>query len=261
MKHHPLPSPRIAGKGLDLDLEVTMRRPFIVATTTAGAVLAAGLIAVPALAAANSPTGASAGGTGGTTCPCTGAGAHSGAGRGLQNGRGAGTGAGTGAGGGVGRRGKETSTLDPLAGLTQGTLTADQRQALAGMAEEEKLAHDVYVAVAAATKDTRFTRIAAAESRHLDEVRALLTRYGVNDPTSGKADGQFAAAAIQQQYRDFVARGSASPAEALAVGRDIENADLAALSAARSGVSASDVLTVYTRLGRGSQMHLRAFGG
>jgi hypothetical protein len=129
------------------------------------------------------------------------------------------------------------------------------------MAQEEKLAHDVYVALAADTQDPRFTRIAAAESRHLAEVRALLTRYGIADPTAGKADGVFASDAIQQQYKDLVARGSASLDAALAVGRDIEKADLADLGKAGSDITAQDVSTVYTRLSNGSRMHLRAFGG
>lgn len=152
-------------------------------------------------------------------------------------------------------------TGDPLAGLTKGTLSADQKAKLAGMAEEEKLAHDVYVQLGTATKDVRFTRIAAAESRHLTEIRALLNRYGVSDPTAGKADGQFASAAVQQQYEDLVTRGKATLEAALVVGRDIENADIKDLAAAGSGVTAQDVLTVYARLANASRMHLRAFGG
>lgn len=246
-----------------------MRRPLIVATT-AGAVLAAGLLAVPAVAATHtSPTstapcpmtGASGGGQGGTGMGRMGQGAGygPGAGTGSRPGRGNGSGAGHGYGMGMGRQGG--TVTDPLTGLKQGTLSAGQRQALAGMAEEEKLAHDVYVALAKTTGDVRFTRIATAETRHLAEIRALLTRYGVTDPTVGKADGVFATASVQKQYTDLVARGSASPAAALAVGRDIENADIADLAKAGTGVTAPDVQTVYTRLTNGSRRHLRAFGG
>ena len=232
-----------------------MRRTYVLATTAAGAALAAGLLAVPAFAA-----GASSAPT------CQSGATTAGGGWGMQNGRGAGaarnpmaTGGGMGAG--MGGRGNGATVGDTLAGLAQGSLNSTQRTALAGMAEEEKLAHDVYVALAADTGDVRFTRIATAESRHLAEVRALLTRYGIADPTAGKADGVFATGTIQQQYQDLVARGSASADAALAVGRDIEKADLAALDKARAGVTAQDVSTVYTRLTNGSQMHLRAFGG
>lgn len=72
--------------------------------------------------------------------------------------------------------------------------------------------------------------------RHLTEIRALLTRYGVTDPTAGKADGQFASQEVQALYADLVARGSSS-------------------------LDAALVTTVYTRLANGSRMHLRAFGG
>lgn len=261
-----------------------MRRSLIIATT-AGAALAAGLIGVPALASA--ATGMTPGATPGATatCPCgaswnsSGAGPGTGGGWGMRDGRGPGAGAGMmgnrggmmgnrggtgngpGAGMGAGRGGGMGWTGDPLTGLAQGSLTSDQKAKLAGMAEEEKLAHDVYVALAAKNRDVRFTRIAAAESRHLTEVRALLARYGVADPTAGKGDGQFASATVQQQYKDLVVRGSASLDAALAVGRDIENADLKDLAAAGSGVTAQDVSTVYTRLANGSRMHLRAFGG
>jgi len=237
-----------------------MRRHLIVATT-AGAVLAAGLLAVPAVAA----TGTTATST--ATCPMTDAAraTQGGAGMGRMGsgagyGMGAGTRSGMGAGYGMGMGRQGGTVTDPLVGLAKGTLTAAQKQALAGMAEEEKLAHDVYVALAKTTGDTRFTRIATAETRHLTELRALLARYGVTDPTAGKADGTFTTAAVQQQYADLVARGSASPDAAMTVGRDVEKADIADLAKARTGVTAADVQTVYDRLTRGSQMHLRAFG-
>jgi hypothetical protein len=150
---------------------------------------------------------------------------------------------------------------DPLAGLAQGTLSSAQKSSLAGMAEEEKLAHDVYLVLAKTSGDTRFSRIAVAEARHVTEVRALLTRYGVADPTAGKADGVFATAAFRTMYTDLVARGDDSPSAALTVGVDVEEADIAALKASGGGVTAPDVLTVYTRLSNGSSMHLRAFGG
>jgi hypothetical protein len=180
---------------------------------------------------------------------------------GYGMGRGAGTGQGMGQGVMGQGMGGGAESGDPLAGLVKGTLTADQKSRLAGMAEEEKLAHDVYVKLAVSSKDARFTRISAAESRHLTEVRALLTRYGVADPTAGKGDGSFASASSQQLYDALVARGDDSLEAALAVGRDIEKADIADLGKAGSGVTAADVQAVYSRLSRGSSMHLRAFGG
>lgn len=205
-----------------------MRRPLITAAT-AGAVIALGFITVPALA--NTSTG-------------------------TETGVNAAAGAATGAG--AARTGRSE---DPLAGPAQGSLTSDQKTKLAGMAEEEKLAHDVYVKLADTNGDVRFTRIAASESRHVTQIRNLLTRYGIADPAQGMAEGQFASQAVQKLYNDLVARGSVSLDAALGVGRDIEILDIDDLADAAAGVTAQDVVTVYTRLSNGSQNHLRAFGG
>lgn len=264
-----------------------MRRRHAVAT--AAAVVAAGAVAIPAFAADTpSPTPTT------TACPYAGT-DRAGAGLGLGNGRGPGAmmgaerqGAGAQSGGrqgagpqrggrqGAGRQGPGAgsgmrpgmgagmgrfASGDPLAGLTKGTLTARQVTTLAGMAEEEKLAHDVYLKLAVTSKDTRFTRIAEAETRHLAAVRALLIRYKVTDPTAGKAAGTFATVAVQRHYQDLTKRGAASLEAALAVGRDIEKTDIKDLTAAQSGLTAPDVQTVYTRFIRASQKHLRAFGG
>lgn len=203
-----------------------MRYPLTTTTAAAAILLAAGAIAGPALAQASSQAG--------SDLPATAS---------------AGTGARAGAGGG------------PSTGQAQGGLTAAQKSRLAGMAEEEKLAHDVYVKLAGVTGDVRFTRISTAETRHHTQIRMLLTRYGVADPTAGKAEGQFTSPGMQRLYTDLVTRGSASLSAALAVGREIEILDIADLAAAAEGVTAADVLTVYERLSQGSQNHLQAFGG
>lgn len=142
-----------------------------------------------------------------------------------------------------------------------GTLTAAQRATLVHMAEEEKLARDLYTALAARFPSLRqFSRIARSEATHLAAVRTLLTRYGIADPTVGKSAGTFSDPALQSLY-DRLLAGATSPARALAAGVTVEKVDIADLARATEGVTAADVLRVYTNLSRGSQMHLRAFGG
>jgi hypothetical protein len=63
-----------------------------------------------------------------------------------------------------------------------------------------------------------FDRIAAAETRRLQAVRAVLSPYGVADPSAGKTPGKFVSADVQATYDRFLAKGSASQAAALAVG-------------------------------------------
>ena len=57
-----------------------------------------------------------------------------------------------------------------------GDLTSQQESALATIAEQHKLAHDLYAALADQYGAAIFDRIAAAEARQLAAVRTLLDR-------------------------------------------------------------------------------------
>ena len=174
------------------------------------------------------------------TCDGTGAGMGT---PGSQNGRGAGMGAGVNA---------------DLTNVASGTLTDLQKSTVAALAEEEALAHDLYVAFAGKYSTPVFTRIANAETQHLAELRILLDRYAVTDPTVGHVVGTFANAAAQKQYDELLAQGSAGLTDAYAVARTVESADIADLTAAKAEVTAPDALQVYTNLLTASQRHLVA---
>ena len=248
-----------------------MRTKTTVAAVIATGAVAAALIATPALA-----SGFQGGqGYGQTTrstqqladCDGTGTGtgaanrygqtngAGNGAGYGMANGRGNGNGMANG-------NGPATGVGANLANVPSGTLTDAQKAALASMAEEEKLAHDLYVAFAAKYDVVQFSRIANAETRHLTEVRTVLDRYDITDPTEGKPAGTFASAEFQKLYNDLLAQGSANLDAAYAAARSVESADIADLKAAMDKLTtAPDVLAVYQHLLAGSQHHLVAFGG
>jgi len=223
-------------------------------TYAAAAVLAAGVLGVGAVSVL-SPAWAGPGSPGpAVTAPTPGYGMDGpGAGMGPGwdgNGPGAGMRAGMGAGGGACLLGTD---------LASGTLTAAQKTTLAAMAEEEKLAHDLYQAFADKYDAVVFDRIAAAETRHLATVRVLLDRYGITDPTAGKALGQFATADVQGTYGAYVREGNASLDAALGVGEKVERADIAALEKAQDGLDAPDVELAYQHLLVASRHHLAAF--
>lgn len=229
-----------------------MRRSITIATTTA-AVLAGGLVVI---------TPAAAAGFGG--------------GSGMRNGMGVQasssrtTGMGQGMGQGMGRRGPGAGTTAAtaqrgsmhstnLANVGSGTLTDAQKARLAYMAEEEKLAHDVYTRLAEKYPTERvFSRISDSEQQHLDSVRTLLVRYDVADPTAGKGIGQFASADISSLYSDLLA-SAATIVGAYQAGVAIEEDDIAELAKADDGVTAPDVNLVYDNLTTASERHLAAF--
>lgn len=147
-----------------------------------------------------------------------------------------------------------------LANWPAGTLTSQQKATLASIAEQEKLSRDLYAAFAARYHIPVFTRIAAAETRHLDAVRTALAAYGVADPTAGKAAGTFAAPAVQASYNRLLAQGAASQDAALRAGQAVERADVAALSTALKGLTAPRLQNIYTNLLDASRTHLATFG-
>lgn len=161
---------------------------------------------------------------------------------------------------GAGNGRAATATGRGTTSRTVVALTAAQKAELQGMVEEEKLAGDVYAALAAQYDDAELAAIAASEDRHAASLRTLLARYGVSDPTAGYASGAFPTASVQALYGDLLARGSADLTAAYAVGADIEQMDIDDLTAAIAGATGvTDLTRVYTNLRTGSQHHLAAF--
>ncbi len=145
--------------------------------------------------------------------------------------------------------------------MVSSTLTAAQKTKLAAIAEEEKLAHDLYVAFADTYPTSVFRAIVTAETQGLAEVRVVLTRYAIADPTARPAVGTFMTASTQQLYNELRANGTASEDAAYAVARAVESTEITDLKAATTGVTVPDVLQVFATLLDRSQRHLVAVAG
>lgn len=139
------------------------------------------------------------------------------------------------------------------------SISAEDIENLVWMREEEKLAHDVYVALFDLWQVPVFDNISQAETTHTEAVRSLFDTYGIEDPAAGNDPGIFTNPDIQTLYDDLVAEGSRSLVDALEVGAYIEEMDILDLRARESTVA--DIDRVYDNLERGSRNHLRAFIG
>ncbi|MEI6102686.1 MAG: DUF2202 domain-containing protein [Methanothrix sp.] len=144
-----------------------------------------------------------------------------------------------------------------LAGQPSGELTASEKEGLLYMAEEEKLAGDVYLALNEKWNLRVFDNIGKAERTHEAAVKTLLERYSLPDPTKGA--GEFSNETLQGLYDDLVIRGSSSVKDALQVGAAIEEIDILDLEERMAQTDREDILLVYANLKRGSENHLRAF--
>lgn len=153
----------------------------------------------------------------------------------------------------------DQATVNTIASSAQASiLTEAEANALLYMREEEKLAHDVYLALYNQWQLPIFQNIANSEQTHTDAIKTLLDRYGLQDPAYGEA-GVFANQTLQDLYDQLVAQGSQSLAKALKVGAAIEEIDILDLEQPITQTSQPDIALVYENLLRGSQNHLRSF--
>ena len=142
----------------------------------------------------------------------------------------------------------------------QQALTAAEVEHLIYLREEEKLAHDVYVYLFDKWGQWIFQSIAESEQRHMDAVKNLLDKYGIDDPATGEA-GEFTNPELQALYDSLTLDGSASKLDALEVGVFIEETDIADLQDIIDETEKLDITKVCENLMEGSTNHWEAFNG
>jgi len=141
------------------------------------------------------------------------------------------------------------------------TATADAAltKQLTFMREEERMARDLYKALADKYDGAvPFSRITVSEDRHFDSVGVLLDRYDVTDPTEGLDEGEFKTGSLDEAYDGYLDEGDGLPA-ALKAAQEVEEADIAGLEKAAKSLDAPDAEQVYEHLTVASQHHLEVF--
>ena len=137
------------------------------------------------------------------------------------------------------------------------TLSSAEKQALTHMAEEEKLARDVYITLGKKWGFRVFLNIQKAEQQHMNMVDMLLKRYGMR--INNLLVGEFHDKKVQKLYNNLVAMGSKSQIDALKVGATIEDLDIYDLEKYMAEADNKDMLFVFKNLTKGSRNHMRAF--
>jgi len=143
--------------------------------------------------------------------------------------------------------------------LPQEEISEEELNSLILMREEEKLARDVYLTLSQQYRIPIFRNIAKSEQRHMDAIKVLLDKYGIEDPVKDDSVGVFTNPELQNLYHQLVEKGSESLVEALKVGATIEDLDIKDLEEALEKVDNEDIRIVYSNLMKGSRNHLRAF--
>ena len=149
----------------------------------------------------------------------------------------------------------------PAADAGTRALTGQQRWVLRNIAQDEKLAHDVY-----ARLGRRFSslvvmrRIARIESEHVAITVRVLRANGYANPVAGYAPGRFPWQRFVLAYGSWMQAGRVSPTAALAVGAHIEEEDIVDVRFARRRSAGSPAMRrTMGILLRGSRNHLRRY--
>ena len=138
-------------------------------------------------------------------------------------------------------------------------LSEQQKEAIYAIYEEEKLARDVYRTLGNMyPEENTFANIQLSEQNHMDAVRNLCVKYGIDIPTEDQAEGVFNIIAMKDLFDQFIGSGSESLLDALEVGIEIEDMDIDDLGDALKGMP-KDVVMVFNNLISGSVNHWNAF--
>jgi hypothetical protein len=138
-------------------------------------------------------------------------------------------------------------------------LSAEEAEGILYMREEEKLARDVYRTLYEQWGLPVFQNIANSEQAHMEAIKTLIDRYGLDDPVADHDVSEFSNPTLQSLYDELTASGRESLAAALRVGTTIEEIDIIDLEEYLSQTDEADIARVYENLMRGSRNHLRAF--
>jgi len=143
--------------------------------------------------------------------------------------------------------------------VSAATLTQPEVDALLLMREEEKMARDVYLQLYDLWGLPIFRNLEKSEQTHMDAVKTLLCRYGLEDPAVGKGVGEFSNKDLQTLYDDLMEYGSISVDNALEAGVGIEETDISDLEEALNISKRKDITKVFINLLQASYRHLEAF--
>lgn len=139
-------------------------------------------------------------------------------------------------------------------------LSQEEIDGIIHMRLEEKLARDVYTTLGNTWNYKVFLNIRTAEQTHMEAVKRLLVKYGIEDPVTNDEVGVFSDSQVQALYDQYVLQGSVSAYEAFIVGKTIEELDITDLQNQLTNVVDNpDIIRVYQNLKTASESHLAAF--
>ncbi len=140
------------------------------------------------------------------------------------------------------------------------TPSVEEEHALSLMREEEKMARDLYLNAFDKWNVKIFENIASSEQKHMDAIKALITKYNLVDRVLNDVRGVFVNPVIDSIYILLNQQADISKIEALKMGAFVEEFDINDLRVLKAtDVDNIDITLIFDELERGSRNHLRSF--
>jgi hypothetical protein len=155
---------------------------------------------------------------------------------------------------------EKNAMIDGNCCAASGTLSSQDTASLFYMAEEEKMARDVYTYFSSLYSLPVFRNIPKSEAIHFKAIGNLISGFKL-PYTGSDTQGAFVNQEIAGLYKELTAKGSVSLEEALKVGALVEETDILDLEKEILLTQNISVKTVYRNLLQASENHLRAFTG
>jgi len=137
-------------------------------------------------------------------------------------------------------------------------LTESEKQGILFIREEEKAARDLYLSLYSQDNLSIFPSIAQSEQNHMDSVKVLIDKFGLQDPVQEER-GAFTNQSLKSLYDDLLEKGTESPEAALEAGAIFEEISILDLQKELSATNNQDIRTVFQGLLTGSEKHLRSY--
>lgn len=140
-------------------------------------------------------------------------------------------------------------------------LSDEEIKGIRFMAEEEKMARDIYLEFEQWYDLPVFRNIGKAESFHMQMMSDLAGQFGItlSDSFLSDAPGEYQNEDLTAMYNKLTDQGETSLTEALRAGALIEEADISDLQERMENTQNQEIRDVYSRLIMASGNHLRAF--
>ena len=149
--------------------------------------------------------------------------------------------------------------LDKIKNGEKYSLSKEEIEYIAHMREEEKIARDVYITLYKKWGIKTFDNIKNAEQRHMDLVKVLIDKYGLEDSMVDNTVGVFKTKEFQDLYNSLIEKGMKSEIEAIKVGLTIEDLDIYDLDRYLAQTDNQDIQNIFEKLNEGSFHHAQAY--